>query len=240
MVVQRAIALLCILLLAGCAGGTPPPRVPIDQTAIADVKTIALVIPAVPAKAVVVSLGGATALPLLFGIIGAAADTNIQEKRGEKYLAALTARGFSIQQRMTDALVACLKEKGFKVVIVNIAREKPAYLASYDSLKTVQADAYLDLFVANFGYFAKSISAPYRPLFGLQFKLVSAVDGKTLRQDAFAFTALRPDGKEIMATPDKKYSFDTFDKLMAQLDLSIEGLQAGVDKAAEVIAYGLE
>jgi hypothetical protein len=227
----RFMALLASLLLSAC--GSTPPDVQFQRVA-SGVHTIAVLTPATPDKPALSSLSPVTPLGLL-GPIGAVADARVQEGRAADYLSELGRRAYSPQAVLLQDISAELQSDGFTVAELGVPRPSLQFLATYPPAPQAHADAYLDVVIANYGYGAGAITEPYRPLIGLQYRLVRASDGATLMQGNFGYSHF---GHDI--EPDPVYDFSTFDDIMADSARSIAGLNAGFSLGAKAIGRALK
>lgn len=231
-------AFALVLMLSSCA--SPPKReiVVRDTEAISSVKTIAILTPGVTSRAAahaMLSSGSA-----LFGgplVIMAAADT--MKKRDEEFLRALNARQYDVRASLVKALVGKLKDQGLNVVFVEATHPNPGLLESYAQFSDVAADAYLDLYITEYGYIAEGNLSPYQPLLGIDFKLVRSADGRALLKETYLYTALTKDPSPLHKTPDTKYNMGSFEDVMSHLDFAVEGIERGVELGAATIANTL-
>lgn len=232
--VRLAAAFAAAMLLVGCAG---KPGIPYDRSA-AQVKTIGIITPRTPSGPTVAL---ATNVGQSFGLIGALIDAGMQADRESKLNAILQQYKVSVPAKFMSTLTTELEGQGYTLAMIEYPREIPDFVDKYPTDVQPKVDAYLDL-VTNYGYAAAGISAssPYRPLFALRVKLVSA-DGQTvLMQEDIVYNLIRaprgmfgdPQKHIITVSPDPAHQFRNFDALVADPATALKGMEVAAERSA--------
>ena len=228
-----AATLAAAVMLAGCAG---QPEIPYDRTAKAQIKKIGIVTPvfAEPSVILLNSVGSS------FGLIGALADSSMQSNRDAKFKTLLQQQKFSPQDHFLERLTQNLRAAGYTVAIVPMKRDGSGFAEKYPTDATV--DAYLDLVAPVYGYIANGVgdSAPYRPRFVVQARLVSAKDSSVLMQDRVLYNPLGPVDKTITIPADPALQFKDFDALVASPANATKGLRMATEQSAQTIGKLLQ
>lgn len=229
--IQRALATAVLLLITGCAGGVQkPPSIAFDRTNSA-VRSIAVVTPAVPARPILVSLAPVSGYGLL-GIFGTEGEANVQKEHAEHLAVLLANQKFSPQGILLDDVVAAVKAKGYVVTIVQADRHGADYLSQPPA--QVDADAYLDVALVNYGYATTATSAPYQPVVGIKFKLVHAQDGKVLMMGSFGYSIFGSD-----VHPAAAYDVSRYTDFDGGMDRVVEGIEDGLSQGANAAGAAL-
>jgi hypothetical protein len=220
---------LAALVLVGCAA----PEIPFEH-GTTPVKTIAIVSPSVPSGPSVVL---ASTVGQSFGLVGALIDAGMQANRDSQFKALLDRPNFSVQERFTRGVAEALASAGYTVVMVPLQRDRAEFAATYPATSDGPVDAYLDLVVTNYGYVAAGIgsSTPYRPLFAVRARLVSARDRSVLMQDQVIYNPIGVPPKTVTIAPDPTYQFANFDALIANGPHAVTGLHTAVAQSSEAI-----
>lgn len=227
-----ALAAVASLSLAACVSA--PPEIPFERQA--SLKTIGVIAPVVP-KDVTVYLASSPGQS--FGIVGALIDAGIQSKRESKFSAVLSSHNFSAEETFLGTLKSELTNRGYTVASVEGKREKPGeFFKTYPKASDTQVDAYLDVLVSNYGYFAAGVTSetPYRPHVALKVRLVRASDQSILMQDSIVYSAMGGGDGVITISPDPAYSYPDSDQLESDGDNSVKGLQIALAKSAESVS----
>jgi hypothetical protein len=224
------------LLVAACA----PPKVPYDRSE--EVRTIGVVTPRFPDGPVVFL---ASSVGQSFGLIGALIDAGMQADREAKFKAVLDQQKFSTPDVFMQALTGELQARGYTVVVIPMTREGTEFAGKYPVGQEPKVDAYLDLVAYNFGYVAAGIrdAAPYRPIFALKARLVSAKNAALLMQDSIVYNPIRPvagSAEFVTIAPDPEYGFTNFDALMADPTKALKGLQIATEQSAQTVGKLLQ
>ena len=228
-----AVMLAAAVVLAGCAG---QPEIPYDRTAKAQIKKIGIVTPAFAEPSVILlnSVGSS------FGLIGALADSSMQSNRDAKFKTLLQQQKFSPQDLFLERVTQSLRAAGYTVAIVPMKRDGSSFAEKYPTDATV--DAYLDLVAPVYGYIANGVgdSAPYRPRFVVQARLVSAKDASVLMQDRVLYNPLGPDNTAVTIPADPALQFKDFDALTASPQVAVKGLRVATEQSAQTVAKLLQ
>jgi hypothetical protein len=218
-----------LTFLAGCAGA---PAIPYDRSTAGDIKTIGVLTPRFPDGPSVVL---ASSVGQSFGIIGALVDAGIRRSHQDSLSSLLAGQRFSVVDTFQPSLVAALEARGYKVEIIPVARDKQDFLPDYRVATNIQVDAYLDIVAVGYGYVAAGVrdSTPYRPIVGVNCKLVRAADGAVLMRDAIVYNPVNPNGRYITIAPDPAFQFIDFDMLMADPPRTVAGLNNALTQTAQ-------
>lgn len=229
------VMMTCILLtgLAACGSRAKAP-VPYEKASVDNIKTIALLAPAVPSKANAIL---ANSVGKHFGLIGMLVDNSMKDSRDDELTQLLVTQNFDARKLLTDALTKSLEQRGYKVVQVAIARENMnELLKSYVGVSET-TDAYLDVSMA-YGYVAANAvgDAPYRPFARTSTRLVRASDKSVLMEDKVYYNALGAPRNAVTIPADEAYSFSAFSNIEAEPAKAAEGINVAVTAAADTIA----
>ena len=228
-----AVAITAAMVLVGCAS---QPEIPYDRTAKAQIKKIGIVTPAFGEPSVILlnSVGSS------FGLIGALADAGVQSNRDSKFKTMLQQQKFSPPDAFLERVTQGLRAAGYTVTIVPVKRDGSSFVDKYPTDATV--DAYLDLVAITYGYIANGVgdSAPYRPRFVVQARLVSAKDSSVLMQDRVLYNPLGPDNTAVTIPADPAMQFKDFDALAASPQVAVRGLRVATEQSAQTVAKLLQ
>ena len=230
-VIARGAFAAALFFLTACASTVPTLEF---RRSVYQVKTIAILTPAVPEKPTLYSAVGVTPLAV-FGVAGALVDEKIQDYLASKFLEEMNSRTFSVGSVLERALITSLRNEGYDIVEANCARNEAEFLHDYPSSSNGVNYAYLDLVVTDYGYHAGSITAPYHPILKIKYRLVRASDKAILMQGSFGYSIF---GSDIQ--PDTAYDFSNHDQILSNPSHAIEGLNAGVSIASGAIAGALK
>jgi hypothetical protein len=228
-----AVMLAAAVVLAGCAG---QPEIPYDRAAKAQIKKIGIVTPAFAEPSVILLNSAGSS----FGLIGALADSSMQSNRDAKFKTLLQQQKFSPQDHFLERVTQSLRAAGYTVAIVPMKRDGSSFAEKYPTDGTV--DAYLDLVAPVYGYIANGVgdSAPYRPRFVVQARLVSAKDASVLMQDRVLYNPLGPDNTAVTIPADPALQFKDFDTLTASPQIAVKGLRVATEQSAQTVAKLLQ
>src|SRR4051812_44318972 len=152
-------SLLVVVLLAGCASA--PETVPLDASARASIRTIAIVQPPEPRTYSVVNMGNPALAFALVGGIFVAAD---QDQKQAKLYRAMQFEKFSVKTVLAGTLESRLRAAGYETKVVEGAweeREGRRYLRS--DLSSLGADAILVVVPLTAGFVAAGPTSDYVP-----------------------------------------------------------------------------
>jgi len=229
-----AVMIAAAMVLVGCASSQP--EIPYDRTAKAQIKKIGIVTPAFAEPSVILlnSVGSS------FGLIGALADASMQSNRDSTFKTLLQQQKFSPQDHFLERVTQGLRAAGYTVAIVPMKRDGSSFVDKYPTDAAV--DAYLDLVAPVYGYIANGVgdSAPYRPRFVVQARLVSAKDSSVLMQDRVLYNPLGPDNTAVTIPADPALQFKDFDALTASPQVAVKGLRVATEQSAQTIAKLLQ
>jgi ABC-type glycerol-3-phosphate transport system substrate-binding protein len=227
-----------VVVLAGCVG---KPGIPFDRTA-SQVKTIGIITPRVPPRPTVAL---ASTVGQSFGLIGAMIDAGMQSDRESRLTAAIEPLGESAPEKFMAVLTADLLAQGYTLKTIEYPREIQDFVDKYPTDNQPPVDAYLDL-VTVYGYAAAGISSssPYRPLFAVSVKMVSAKDQSVLMQEDIVYNLIRrprglfgdPQKHTITVSPDPAFQFSNFDALIADPTIAMRGMQVAAERSAQTLS----
>jgi hypothetical protein len=240
-----AAILAAACLLAGCA----QQEIPFDRST-GSVKTIGLLTPSLPTGPSVVL---ASSVGQSFGLVGALVDAGMQTSRESHFRNILSTQHFTMTDTFTADLTKALASKGYKVVPVQVSREKADFLTHYPNAASLPGangmsggpdvvDAYLDVVVMDYGYVAAGIGSgsPYRPETQMKIKLVRAKDGTVLMQDNIAYNPVNKQDRWVTLSADPKHAFQNFDALEANPQLAVEGLSTAIAQSTGAVGTLLQ
>ncbi len=225
-------ALAAFLLLAGCTPARLAPSIS-DTSATQSIKTIAFVTPALPEKITLTSLAPVTVVGGVGGLLGALYDQSVQKDHAKAFAQLLAQNNFVPGQILDADITQALQAKGFSVTRVQAARPDSNFLPAYPAA-TPPADAYLDVVLAEIGYFTITITDPYEPMVEVKFRLLRASDKQVIAQGSFQYSILRGDVR-----PDAKYDIWHYRDFQNEPALAIAGMSDGLAQAATTIATSL-
>jgi hypothetical protein len=234
--VRRSLAFLAVIVVSavstGCALNVE--QVAFKRDAGEPIRSIA--VPSVPNPVMTTvhnfgSLGGG---------IGAAAS---QSKYEEPLTSLLKEANFDFSKEMRAAIVGRLQQAGYRVVPVEIAREKTGtLLEDYSKVPTAGADAVLDLATgAFFGYAnVDMLDNKYRPYIVFNARLVSSKTKQPLYGERmlYGWTNMFLTATQLKAP--EKYFYADADMVIANKKNTTDGLRAGIDTIADHLVAQLK
>jgi len=210
-------------------------EIPYDRAAT-PVKSVAILtpdFPKYPMAALASSLGGS------FGLIGLLVDAGMNEARQDRMIDLLQKQNFDAQAIFLDRLETGLKAQGYEVVRFAVARDTShKFLPTYPPQGEVKTDAYLDIIVGAYGYYASGIadSTPYRPAFSARARLVRAKDASVLMQDTVVYNPLGRVEHFVSIAPDPAAQYVHYDQLLADPVKAAGYLRTAEEKSADALA----
>ncbi len=227
----RCGVLMLALLAAGCASGPPP--IAYDRAA-GHVTVIRLLAPAGGEKPMLRSAAPVSPLGM-FGVIGALGDLQVQSSHEDHYATLLESRKFSPRSLLIADVTRALTAEGYTVKYVEAARPDFDFLAQYPPDPAIAGDAYLDIVLTNYGYFALGGFDPYKPEVDVKFRLIRLSDSKALMQGSFVYSGY---GKGA-TRPDPAFDYPHYADFDKDVDRSIKGIEQGLSDAADAIGKAL-
>ena len=237
------LSILIGLLTATTGCATTFPRMEFDRFANPSVQKIAILRVPEPLEYTVQNTSAAN---YAFGLVGAAVSGGIQQSRTDEFTQATTKQGIAVGSRITEAIEAELKQRGYEVTLVTSTRLALAATDARPSLDyshvSTDADAILDVRLESAGYISVSGSPDYVPYIQVTARLGS-MKGKSLLYFQTILYGLEgplnsTDGIDYLTGPGN-YSYDSFDKLMAHSQDAQFALTEGASSIARSIAAGL-
>jgi hypothetical protein len=219
------------LFAAACSSGPPP----ISYDRGADhIKVITLLEPAGGEKPTLRSAAPVSPLGM-FGVIGALADLQIQGSHEDHYATLLESRQFSPRALLIADITRILAAEGYAVNYAEVARPDLDFLAQYPPAATGASDAYLDIVLMSYGYFALAGFDPYEPVVHVKFRLIRPGDSKALMQGSFVYSGY----DKGAARPDPAFDYPHYTDFDTDVDRSIKGIEQGLSEAMTAIGKAL-
>jgi hypothetical protein len=174
-----------------------------------------------PEKITLTSLAPVTVVGGVGGLLGALYDQSVQKDHAKAFAQLLAQNNFVPGQILDADITQALQAKGFSVTRVQAARPDSNFLPAYPAA-TPPADAYLDVVLAEIGYFTITITDPYEPMVEVKFRLLRASDKQVIAQGSFQYSILRGDVR-----PDAKYDIWHYRDFQNEPALAIAGIPRG-------------
>ncbi len=220
-----------VFLVSGCATYKP---VGFNKAASGNLKVVAIApvgLPEKPAVWIVAPAGSS------FGLIGALIDESVAASARARLAKTLDSVQFDARAELRAALnreLATLTFSTREIAAGGIDADRTAFLKKLPD--SGDAQAVLDLYAVNFGYFAAGATTDYRPVLTLAARLSEIATGKVLFEDQISYNTVGPPGKAITLEPDEKYRFKNQDVLNADPALAVAGLKDAIAKVAIALA----
>lgn len=229
---RLAVTLLSALVLTACA---TQPEVPYDKSQAANIKTIGILTPSMPAKP---TIWLASDIGQSFGLIGALVDAGVQAHRDDAFWKSIDGDQHPPRTAFLNALSASLRQRGFVVQKVAVTRPDGKLLSAYPK-SSAGVDAYLDIAFtgSGYGYVAAAMgkATPFRPFVYVQCRLVRASDGATLMEDTVLDNPINAPKTVVTVAPNPTYEFTNFDALNADPTKAVAGMDDAFQKAADTV-----
>ena len=237
--IQRSLALVAVLLVAGCA--TSVPTQALNEESANAVRTVAVIVPPDPLEYAVFMNGHPG---LAFGLIGGAIAGADQVQKSKQYTVAVQSAKFSLSGTLGQAMVEKLTAAGYEARLEQGPWEleegalAKRYRLQFDRIQS-DADAVLVVMPVFVGYMAASPVSPYLPTVRVFARLL-AKDRKTDLYRGAHFVGAQPTfGEGWKKSADLAAKFSTFDTLIAQTGESVQALHASVQAISLHIAQDL-
>jgi hypothetical protein len=230
MLVLAGLALM--LQFAGCA---QVPKQAFNRAANQDVKKVALLKPAASGEFLVQNWGHPG---MGFGLIGGIIAAADMQSKTTEFTTKMKAASFDPREEFTAALAQELRSTGYEVKVIEVKREKPTILQSYDALEEGH-DAYVDCVLNWSGYFTASAVSEYKPAMRVLVRMVKRKTKEIAYQELVNYGYEMRASQAVNLTADAKYSFGNFSDLMAKPDLALEGMRTGIPLLARQVARDL-
>ena len=223
---------LVLATLLGCASKRPP--------AVAAERPLVHRIAVVPATdPLTFSLENRSSVMFLSPIVGVGVALDSKDK-AKRFNQDPRTRRFDLASRLTAPVVAALRGAGYEVEVLDgIAR--PADDPDDVDLDKVApgADAVLQLRVRAAGLYAGLLSNDYLPRVNVDGRLqVRASEDDFYDERLYYGVEPRPSA-HVDIPPDPRYTYPTFDALMARMDDVGTALQTGTDALAQLMTKQL-
>jgi hypothetical protein len=243
------VALSIAIILSACA--TP---ISYDRTSAGNIRTIGLMIWGFPDSAQIIQGSSPHYNDLVSPIL--------RSLRSGAFNRMLETHNFVVRDAFLERVTANLERDGYAVSLIEAERSGGYLLDLYPSEPPV--DAYLNIFVYNYGYFAAydgiidgggdialflsalgfGDSFPYRPAFVLVARLVRAGDHAVLMQDSIAYNPDSPsyglNQANVTIAPTPEFEFVDFDALEKNPTKAVQGMQDATFKTADALSNLME
>lgn len=220
------------LIVGACQ---PLTELPYDRST-ASVKSIGIVTPVFPTEPVAAL---ASTVGQSFGLIGALVDMGMNADRVDRLEKVLAEQHFAAQQIFLERLTSALQAEGYTVTAIAVPRnQQQKLLATYPPRAETKVDAYLDMYVGEYGYFAAGISdsTPYRPHFTVHGRLVRSDNASVLMEDSVVYNPLGQATNIITISPDPAAQYTTFNLLIADPVGATKRLRTAEEQSADAFA----
>jgi hypothetical protein len=241
--VKKIVTLLCALFLVGCAAVE---KQAFNRDANKSIKTIAFIEPR-PQTGYGISIISHPSLH--FGLIGATLYATEMATKSNTLDKALKPIGWSLTDALTLALVKELEDRGYKVIRIDLKRDKLELIKDYADHKSspafapaLQADAWLDFATRDPLYIAASTTTDYLPSIGITARMVNAKDQTVIFREDYLYGLSLPHMQRlqpVFIASDAQYKFEPMDKLIANPQITVNGLKEGVAPLVKRIADDL-
>lgn len=230
---RLAITLVSALVLSACA---TQPEIPYDKSQAANIRTIGILTPSMPAQP---TIWLASDAGQSFGLIGALVDAGVQAHRDEVFWKSIGGDQHPPRTAFLNALSASLRQRGFAVQEVAVTRPDGKLLSVYPK-SGGGVDAYLDIAFtgSGYGYVAAAMgkATPFRPFVYVRCRLVRASDGATLMEDTVLDNPINAPRTVVTVAPNPTYEFTNFAALNAAPNQAMAGMDDAFQKAADTVA----
>jgi hypothetical protein len=226
--VRCFVALAGLSLLVACA----EPAIPYDRGSGRPISSVGVLTthwPDTPRAMLASSVGKN------LGLIGSLVDLAMEEARNSQLHAIANAHHFVASDRFDTDLRAAIAADGYRVVPIVQSRSDSNYLSDYHTL--TGADAWLDCAGLYWGYIAAGIadSTPYRPSVIVKCRLVRATDQTILMRDTLFYNPVGLTGTFVELAPDPSFAYVTFDKLTADPNGAVAGMDAAFQHTTQAV-----
>jgi hypothetical protein len=234
MMMRCAWVLLAAFALVGCA--SPVKKQAFNKEGANGLKTVAVAqLPNQDSyEAAVLAHPG-----INFGLIGgliAAADISAKSNR---LTGAIGSGETRLQERFASGVSTALRDVGYQTMTVALAKGLTDAQMLEAAAKGGGADALLCGEVIG-SYWAAGPTTQYLPRVLAKVRLLDARSGATLFEDTFTYGYAQPTMQTIHMSADERYSFATIDALVADPQLTRQGLIDGLTAIAGQIAADLK
>lgn len=236
--VLRLIAIIPILILnSACVG--PLPRIETSPTALANIKTIAVIRPPEPELYTVVNFGHA-GIGAVAGVLGGAAAGGLQGNMMEQVSQSLKRQNPSlISQALPESITQELNKRGYEARIEDGPWERQeggAFQLQWDKIDS-SADSVLVVIPTIVGFVAKGLTADYIPTVIAGVTLIGKNRNDKLYR-GFHASGWVPSG-DGWRRSESKITFSNFDSILADQHKAAASLRAGAANVAITVAEDL-
>lgn len=225
--------MLLAALVTGCSG--LPEQQAFNHQANQHIKRVAIVKPLKPESAQVFYFNHPG---MQFGLIGGLAAAAEFESKTTDYNQSIANKQFEPVEYLASSLEKEFAGRGFEVTFIETtAKERGNFMSKYPDQ---DVDAYLDSYFRSYGYTAGSPTAVYKPTVSLQVRLVEKESEAVLyANNMMTGESFAVSDKSRYIGHSEKFSFPSFDDLMAAPDQTVDGLKNALDRLAFNIANEL-
>lgn len=215
------VALLCAAVL-GCASKSAKPTAEPRKPTI---KTIAILPVQEPHRYTLEKAPGGL---MLLGVLGVVLESAITSDKSDQFGKRMKSHQNLLGKDLFDSLITSLREQGYE--IVDLRDQDMGYVEpgdyDYNKVKT-DADAILHVWIDRMGAASPASRITYRPQLNVNVRLLSQIDHEIWYDEGFDYgsDAHKADWGNLPA--DAKYSWGTFEKLLAGIPELVDGLQVG-------------
>jgi len=166
----------------------------------------------------------------LFLVVGAIQRGN----RSREFADFLARANANPEAEFSNALFGCLREAGVQPSSLPADARRSKFLSEYGSIARPDIDAVLDVVVANYGYYAVTNAAPFKPRLIMQARLVDRQTHAVLMQDTINMVNVAPADPTVTT-----FSFQDYSDIAANPAGAVQGLQSAIDAAAAAVCKRL-
>ncbi|MEM4987651.1 hypothetical protein V8G57_09665 [Collimonas sp. H4R21] len=230
MLYKTTLSLFCIvstLMLVGCAF---PPKLPLDQTAVKNVKKVALI-----------PIRESQSITVMDSSIGPLFPNSWNIRDSEAYAAAINAQNVKMADTLRDTLLVGFQKKGLDVVV--LTDQYPKWSADgksydYSDIKT-DADVILQVWFGYTGYFSGAFK-DYQPWLMVHSVLLDAHTKMALYRQSFS-AGMKPIVDSIEFIPiEGQIKYISSNQLMLRFKESFDQLLQGHQAIARQLMLELK
>lgn len=245
---MKRILLGCAAALLSSACATPYAPIPYDRES-ASVQKIVVVEDAMPDSATTLKLAtnganvssaaasaglaGLLIMPIAIGI-----EAGIESAQRGSMLAALESQGFDGEAIFDEALEAALKESGYEIGSLDVARQSSRKLIELTAdAEAESGSAILDIAGAGYGYQLVGGGTQWRPFVNVSVRLTDPADPtRILLDNRVAYNPVATPDVILNIPPEEEFGFAKMDDLEADPEKAAEGLKRALVATANGVA----
>jgi hypothetical protein len=228
--IQEGVGALLAMLAIGLAAPTQAAAEP------AAIKRIALIGATHPPSYTLKNAAPPVGYPFQFWV-----NRADSKKKARKFNEALQKNPQDLATALTQRVAQALRGRGYEVeVLEGISRsEDDPDNVDYDAVHA-DADALLHLWISEVGVYSSPLSTRYVPRVNASARLLVKGQQAYLYEEDIYFGVDAREGKAWAILPDPKYSYETFEELMAKIDEVRATFDAGVQQIASRMSEQIE